>query len=365
MSTIDMSFEGSRLTVKEILDYPNPMLDLKQNGRSNNTTTNSMWPLVTLEDVEDWDDFTALNIDAAWGDIYNKSLSDKWLRLIRTHFGEADSRLEDDRIVKDEEDFEKIGRKWHETILKAALVETWPDVQQRLNTSSPGRVIVDWAPHRVPWTMGDKKLELVMDWAIRLTRDKSRILVVGETKKSTVFNSALLRNRRRINGNLKCSGTWPLRQVAAYAYHAGTRYGAIATPEELFLLEFFIKSDEKPMPPHLGCRCKVIPMHGPNPEFAANFALWALGMYALHDEHKELVSKRDITPLNLWTYQENGGSCLYTNVRCGRVLADPNQISEGAQVVTQEKLPFVLPEQPERPTLRTRRSRRQLGMAPE
>ena len=54
MSTTDMPFEGSRLTVKEILDYPNPILDLQQKGRASDTSANPMWPLVTLEDVEDF-----------------------------------------------------------------------------------------------------------------------------------------------------------------------------------------------------------------------------------------------------------------------------------------------------------------------
>lgn len=364
MSTTDMPFEGSGLTVKEILDYPNPILDLQQKGRASDTSANPMWPLVTLEDVEDWDDFTTPNINAAWGNIYNKTLSGKWHRLLQIHFENADSRLEDDRIIKDEEDFEKIGRKWHEEILKAALVETAPDVQQWLKTSSPGRVIIDWAPHRIPWVPHDKPVDLIMDWAIRFSSDKSRILVVGETKKSTVFNSALLRNYRSLNGNLKLAGTWPIRQVAAYAYQAGTRYGAIITPEELFLFEFFRKTDDVRLP-HLGCRCKVIPMDGTDFESTANFALWAHGMYALHDDHRELVFKHDIIPLNVWTYQKDGESCLYTNIRSGRVITDPSQIPEGAHVVTEEGLPAVLSEQSGRPTLKKRQSRRKLGMPPE
>lgn len=296
MSTIDMSFGESRLTVKELLDHPNPVLDLRQTGNPFDATKNATWPLVTLADIEPWDDFTADNIHAAWGNVYNKSLGDGYLNFIQMHFKLAEIAIKHDKIITEEEDYEKIGRKWHENVLITAFEETAPEVQERLKTACPDTLIMDWAPHRVSSTV-NKKEEFIMDWAIRFAGEKKRIIVVGETKKSTVFNSDLLRNYCHKNGNLRMTGSWPLHQVAAYAYLADTRYGAITTPEELFLFEFFKKSDD-PKRPHFGCRCKVIPMHSPNPEFNADFALWAHGMYALHDNHRGLVFRRDITPLD-------------------------------------------------------------------
>ena len=168
-----------------------------------------------------------------------------------------------------------------------------------------------------------------MDWSLCFGEDKTNVLVVGATQKDTVFYSGLLETPNFDNDKKRTAGTWPFRQAGAYAFHRGTRYAAIITPKELFLVEYYIIGKFEDTV-ELGCKFAVVPTHSRKPDITANFAIWAIGMYGLHDHHRHLDYLENITGLNVWYIKSDQSVQTYTNARSGRVLTDPAGLPEGA-----------------------------------
>ncbi|KAK4213715.1 hypothetical protein QBC37DRAFT_267172, partial [Rhypophila decipiens] len=141
---------------------------------------------------------------------------------------------------------------------------------------------------------GNIKEDFEPDWSVAVPPN-GQFFVMGESKVSAKWKSEWLDKlqleprraaRGRGNGGNWAERQWPLRQIATYCVHGGTRYGLIFTARELVVLRVFKTSPGNDRQASVRMEWKAIPWSASGPQLTVNLALWALIMMAVNDRHR-------------------------------------------------------------------------------
>ena len=298
-------------TILEVLTQPNPHLVLTYQKRGP-LTKNPAY--IKLEDPDistsAWDDFTYQNIVAALGNLLD--------------YGLVTSVIEDDiggsqRGIETEEDVDRIGDHWIRAVIKGPLKYGSRRVLQQLRVEEDehdmnelsfrlkGVDLVD--------PMGKKRFK--PDWWMFQQKKPATNIVFGDSKCSTKWCSDTSRGLP----SKTTDWIWPMRQIGTYCYQGETRYAFIMTPRELVVARFYLHQ-QNAIPSRV--EIKSIPWEAggsPN-ELTMNLALWALAMFALNKDHRDINSRDETLPLNLWWKVEDAtGATFYEHHLTGRRLS--------------------------------------------
>ncbi|KAM7219529.1 hypothetical protein V8F06_005084, partial [Rhypophila decipiens] len=271
--------------------YPNPPLNIiVQDGADLQNTRNSKYVDVNMEHVTAWEDFNYDNIKAAYGDLLDRAIDyddDPKSKPSQIHYPPSQ------REIVNEPSVDGLMNFWCGRVIRSNMKSLSALARQRLGLSKAEpslrykiRQVDEYGP----------------DWSVAVN-PKGTIFVMGESKVSAKWKSEWLVAPKRPGGTAGASDEriWPLREVATYCQHGGTRYGFIFTARELVVLRVFFVSQGSGNNKKAGMEWRSVPWNASGSQLTVNLALWALIMMAVNDGYRHLSFKDETYfPLNAW-----------------------------------------------------------------
>lgn len=294
---------------------------------------------VKANNIISWPDFTYENIIAAT----QNALTSGGICLADVITERHTSPFE----IENEDAMNDVIKQWNVAICREALKQGAQTVQKALGM----------VPHDITIRFHQKNAMLPTstrpkspDFSIFLKDDQKTVVVWGETKLSSKWNS----DARHIHQSWKDNWIWPWRQILSYCVANNTRYGCLVTPEEFVALRIYRNGTDGETPYNIQFQSVPWDNQGQG-KLTVNLCLWAMGMLALNEGHRPIVQKDDLLPINIWWKDRDpDGNTEYEHhltglrarkmPRCGEAKERPTRIREVDDMAEQSQ--------------RTKRSRR-------
>ncbi|PNP61115.1 hypothetical protein FNYG_14203 [Fusarium nygamai] len=284
-----------QLTIRDILSLRNPGLDVQGNlgaPRNDPTAANILSTQVTQ-----WTDFNIQVLTQAYGDIMAFRLA------AAADVQPAPLQVNSIEDIKSKMFQNSIWPRIRESIAEGARA-----IQSRLSGQTPSAV--DMIPgHSLP----DNRTSTIS-------------FTSGQSRSPLVVSCIVTRAWRSIDLVNPATDTAmrPIRRIATYCISAQTRYGFIATVNEIVVVRVSAKGPGSHTQYHVEWQAVSWNAYGRN-VMTVNAALFFLTMMSLNERHRGVCPPGFARPLNLWQrYTGPAGATFYHHLSLRQSFAPPS-----------------------------------------
>ncbi|KAI0146116.1 hypothetical protein GGR57DRAFT_506634 [Xylariaceae sp. FL1272] len=292
-------------------------------------TRNKNYAKISPHHIREFKGFTRANIELMYGDLLSAPIGirvDERQKFL--------DRAKETFTIEIETHLNFLGKVWMKPILDPCLTQCANALLKRLGLdpkdlelrdSQKLKLLKPDAPYswmKPDWMVLD--LNHPQNTQVGKKQLSRRADVVGDDKLSTVFKperigDLLVRNssvgEEHDVEELKANLQWTLRQLATYAFAAGTRYAFIRTDETITFLRFFLveSTGECPVENTLGFEyhwAYTDRALGPD-DISLNLGIFALTMMAQNDCHRALVREEALNDISVWYETTSNGGTSY------------------------------------------------------
>ncbi|KAF5978923.1 hypothetical protein FBULB1_5951 [Fusarium bulbicola] len=283
------------LPIRDVLSLRNPSLDVQ--GNLGTPRHDPMTANVPSSQVTQWTDFTIEALTQAYGDIMASRLAVA-----------ADVEPMSLQINSIEDIKSKMFQYYIWPRIRESIAAGAQDIQRRLNGQTPSAV--DMIPgHPLPGSRTS---------TISFTSGQSRTPLVVSCIVTRAWRSIDLANPSNE------VAMRPIRRIATYCISAQTRYGFIATVNEIVIVRVSAKGSGTKTQYHVEWQAVSWNAHGRN-VMTVNAALFFVTMMSLNERHRGVCPPGFARPLNLWQrYTGPAGPSFYHHLSLRQSFAPPS-----------------------------------------
>ncbi|KAF5634630.1 hypothetical protein F52700_5823 [Fusarium sp. NRRL 52700] len=283
------------LAIRDILSLQNPSLDVQ--GNMGTPRHDPMTANIPSSQVTQWTDFNIEALSQAYGDIMAFRLA-----------ADADVRIPPLQVNSIEDIKSKMFQYYIWPRIRESIAAGAQDIQRRLNGQTPSAV--DMIPgHPLPGG-----------------RTSTISFTSGQSRTPLVVSCIVARSWRSIDlANPGYDVTMrPVRRIATYCISAQTRYGFIATANEIVVVRVSAKGSGTDTQYHVEWQAVSWNAHGRN-VMTVNAALFFLTMMSLNERHRGVCPPGFARPLNLWQrYTGPAGPSFYHHLSLRQSFFPPS-----------------------------------------